>query len=231
MGHLYLNSSSTGILAVKELMENRSVHKGVWKGLEPFCMEWISSWSNFEGSQRAGKYWCGSIETWHDSYDGFSVLFCSCFLRTVLMMPSIVGGSMAWAREWPRSRMRMWTLPRRRWASWRSSTTCSSDDGEALRSGPTPEWCLLCWLYTYLPPQEKPLLLSKPYLPSPLNRKTFVLLKTKKSFRPRRGVCSEFVNKSYLFLIPRPLLQLPPATSIHGSFDTFLNTQDEWETN
>lgn len=49
MGHVYLSSSSTGILAVKELMENRSVHKGAWKGLEPFYMELISSWSNFEG--------------------------------------------------------------------------------------------------------------------------------------------------------------------------------------
>lgn len=54
MGHLYLNSSSsssTGILEVKELMENRSVHKGAWKGLEPFCMELISSWLHFEGSE------------------------------------------------------------------------------------------------------------------------------------------------------------------------------------
>lgn len=191
MGHLYLNSSSssssTGILVVKELMENRSVHKGAWKGLEPFCMELISSWLHFEGSERAGKCWCGSIETWHDSYHGFSVPFCSCFLRTVLMMPSIVGGSMAWAREWPRSRMRMWTLPRRRWASWRSSTTCSSDGGEALRSGPAQNGahCADCIL-TFLPKRNRHFWASCTYLTISTAQKDFCLTKDK-SFRSRRG--------------------------------------------
>lgn len=181
------------------------------------------------GSRRAGRCWY-SVETWHDSWRdshlGFSILFCSCFLRTVLMMPSTVGGSMAWAQEWPRSRMRTWTLPRRRWASWRSSTTCSSDGGAA--GWAPPQWCYLCRLYTYLLSQKKTLLLSKLYLPSALSRKTFVLLKTKHVFilDPDEGsllwICKQALPVPHPQASPR---QVPPATSIHGSFDTFLNIQ------
>lgn len=187
-------------------------------------MELVSSCLDFQGSKRAGRCWY-CVETWHDSWQDswqdshhrFSILFCSCFLRTVLMMPSTVGGSMAWAREWPRSRMRMWTLPRRRWASWRSSTTCSSDGGEALLGGPDSRVVLtVLTLYTCLPPQEKTLLLSKLYLLSALSRKTcFTEDKRCLYFRSRRG---DFVNRPSLFLIPRPFLSsclLPPASMAH----------------
>ena len=57
----------------------------------------------------------------------FYFLICSCFLRIQLMMQSIVGGCMALAQEWLRNRTKMWTQPRRKWAFWPLSTTCSHD--------------------------------------------------------------------------------------------------------
>lgn len=66
-------------------------------------MKLASSWLDGQGLKKAGRCWCDSVaawpaswhDSWHGSHQGFSVLFCSCFLRTVLMMPSTVGGSMA----------------------------------------------------------------------------------------------------------------------------------------
>lgn len=52
---------------------------------------------------------------------------CSCFLRIQLMMQSIVGGCMALGQEWLRNKMKMWTQPKRKWAFWLLSTTCSRD--------------------------------------------------------------------------------------------------------
>lgn len=42
-------------------------------------------------------------------------------------MQSIVGGCMALAQEWLRNKMKMWTPPKRKWAFWPLSTTCSPD--------------------------------------------------------------------------------------------------------
>ncbi|KAM9103552.1 CCR4-NOT transcription complex subunit 8 isoform 1-T4 [Megaptera novaeangliae] len=103
--------------------------------------------------------------------EGLCVLFCSCFLRTALTMPGTAGGSTAWAREWPRSRTRTWTPPRRRRASWRPSATRSSDGG-GLCGWACPRAVLnVLTVYAYLPPQGKTRLLSKPYLPPALTER------------------------------------------------------------
>lgn len=89
-----------------EARESRKEHEKTVmyrKGLEPAFMKLVSGWLDFQGFRRAGRCLCGSGAAWHDSWrdswrgshQGFSILSCSCFLRTVLMMPNTVGGSMA----------------------------------------------------------------------------------------------------------------------------------------
>lgn len=49
-------------------------------------------------------------------------------MRIQLMMQSIVDDCMALAQEWLRNKMKMWTRPKRKWAFWPLSTTCSRDE-------------------------------------------------------------------------------------------------------
>lgn len=59
-------------------------------------------------------------------------------------MQSIAGGCMASAREWLRNKMKMWTQPKRKWAFWLLSTTCSRDPWRpSAEHGYQPFWQLL----------------------------------------------------------------------------------------
>lgn len=112
--------------------------------------------------------------------------------------------------------MRMWTLLRRRWASWRLSTTCSSDGGRLCWVGPIPEWCFLGCVLIF--PEREHFWANCTYRLHWAER--LVLLKTEDVFilDPEEEVCSELVNKSSLFLLPTPLLSsclLPPANRAH----------------
>lgn len=55
-------------------------------------------------------------------------LICSYFLRIQLMMQSIADDCTALAQEWLRNRTKTWTQPKRKWAFWPLSTTCSRDE-------------------------------------------------------------------------------------------------------
>lgn len=80
------------------------------------------------------------------------------------------------------------------------------------RAGLVPEWCWLCWLCTYLPTQERTLLLSKLYLPSALT-KTFVLLKTKDVFILDSEEGSLLSICKHIFPVPHPCAS--PVASCH----------------
>lgn len=140
-----------------------------------------------------------------------------------------------WAALWPRHR----SGPEAEWGCG----LCPGEDEHSgyhqqhatvmvsrlCRAGLIPEWCFSAdCVLPFLPKRKRFFWANCTYHP---RWKTFVVLKTKGVFilDPEEGswlwICKQ------VFPIPHPqaCLQLLPATSIHGSFDTFLNIQDKSE--
>lgn len=143
-----------------------------------------------------------------------------------------------WAALWPRHR----SGPEAEWGCG----LCPGEDehpgyhqqhaavmaARLCRAGLIPEWCLYadCVYWPSSPRENASFEQTVPTICG--DRKTFVVLKTNDVFilDPEEGSLLWICKQVFPIPHPQASLQLLPATSIHGSFDTFLNIQDKSET-